>query len=1177
MYLSKLELFGFKSFAQRVNLKFDSGLTAIVGPNGCGKTNIVDAIRWVLGEQKTSVLRSDKMENVIFNGTRTRKPLGMSEVSITIENTKNILPTEYAEVTLTRRLYRNGDSEYLLNKVPCRLKDITDLFADTGMGSDAYSVIELKMIEQILSDNAEERRRLFEEAAGVTKYKQRRKQTFKKLETTAQDLSRVNDIVLEVEKKVASLERQAKKAEQAKQLRQELKTLEIELAERDIAELKKQIAPIQERLIQSENEKTELTAKIDALDAELEKKRLEIVEIEKRLAQSQRQLNEKLELITATEKQILANEERRKSLAESIERAKAESQRLEQRQVELAALRQSLAEERAKADATLRARRETLAAESAQLREREASLKRERESLEAKRRDSAKLANELSALRLQTESLKARLENFATQIARSQERKAILARQIAEREQAVEQGEAELRELQGALESAQSELANAKAERAALSERLAKAKESLLHLRAEERSKQNRIEFLKALLDRYEGLPEGAKFLDSEKGKRFGLGVLSDLIATDEQYKLAIDAALGDALAYYLSRTEAEAREAIAELKAADKGKLTFVVMEKLSATTTSETPNVDGLLRATSVVRCPDEARPVVARLLANVFLVESLEEAQSLSARYPTFTFATLSGELQSQEKLRGGSNKGAESLRIGKREELERLEAERAALASQIQALERDISIATESLNQIALQKFEQHLRDIERRIAATERRLAQQTFERSSFETESLSLDERIAFDQAESQKIQRDLSVLAPRLAEIDGALAELNRQIESERETVAASESALQSVAAKVRQAELETKAAEFEVEKIEARSQTLEIDSRNAARQLERLKDDIERAQEESFRLASESETMNANLRRLYAEKSESQAALSNIEGDYSILKSDVAQSEHRLRDLSRQREVASQMILEFQRAISQARLKEEHLRAVIQTEYGATLEAKEFDESAPFNRQEAEEKIASLKAKLRGLGAVNELALEEFEEEKKRLEFLTSQRQDLLDAEKQLRDTIDEINETAQAQFQKTFEQIRQNFINIFRELFNEGDEADLILQDADDKLEANIDIIAKPKGKRPQSISLLSGGEKTLTATALLFAIYLVKPSPFCILDEVDAPLDDANIDRFIRLIKKFSDETQFIIVTHNKRTMEACKTLYGVTMEEEGVSKLVAVRFADIEKT
>lgn len=1176
MYLSKLELFGFKSFAQRVHVKFDSGLTAIVGPNGCGKTNIVDAIRWVLGEQKTSVLRSDKMENVIFNGTRTRKPLGMSEVSITIENTKNILPTEYSEVTLTRRLYRNGDSEYLLNKVPCRLKDITDLFADTGMGSDAYSVIELKMIEQILSDNAEERRRLFEEAAGITKYKQRRKQTFKKLETTAQDLSRVNDIVLEVEKKVASLERQAKKAEQAKALRQELRALEIEFAERTLADLRKQIAPIQEKLAQSENEKIELTAKIDALDAETETKRVALIEIEKRLANLQRQLNEKLELVAATEKQVLANEERRKALAETIERAQAESQRLEQRQTELAAMRQSLAEERAQAEQTLQAHRQAFADESAQLAAREATLKEERLSLETKRRDSAKLADELSALRLRAESLKTRLENFATQIARSQERKTLLARQIEERKQAVEQGESELAELQRALETAQTELANATARRDSLSETLAKAKETLLNLRAEERSKHNRIEFLKSLLARYEGLPEGAKFLDAEPSKRFGLGVLSDLIATDEQYQLAIDVALGDALAYYLSRNEADAHAAIAALKSADKGKLTFIVLDNIAPSPSSETLNVDGLLRAVDVVRCADDVRPAVERLLSNVYLVSSLEEAQTLAARYPTLTFATLSGELRSQEKLRGGSSKGAESLRIGKREELERLEAERAAILSQIQDTERAVARATESLNQIALPALEQAVRDLERRISATEKRIAQQAFERASFEKETLSIDERIAFDQAESQKFQQELASVAPNVSALEASLLELNRQIERERDVVVASENALRSVAERVRQKELELKASEFEAEKLDAKAQSLELDARNAARQLERLKEEIERAQEERFRLGSELETMNANLQRLYAEKSDLRAALSTVEGDCSILKSDLAQSEQRLRDLTRQREVVSQMILEFQQAIAQAQLKEEHLRAVIQAEYGAELDAKAFDDGAPFNAQEAEEKIASLKTKLRNLGAVNELALEEFEEEKKRLEFLTSQRQDLIDAEKQLRDTIDEINETAQAQFQKTFEQIRQNFIAIFRELFNEGDEADLILQEAEDKLEANIDIVAKPKGKRPQSISLLSGGEKTLTATALLFAIYLVKPSPFCILDEVDAPLDDANIDRFVRLIKKFSRDTQFIIVTHNKRTMEACKTLYGVTMEEEGVSKLVAVKLDDIQK-
>jgi chromosome segregation protein len=1176
MYLSKLELFGFKSFAQRINVKFDSGMTAIVGPNGCGKTNIVDAIRWVLGEQKTSVLRSDKMENVIFNGTRARKPLGMSEVSITIENTKNILPTEYTEVTLTRRLYRNGDSEYLLNKVPCRLKDIIDLFADTGMGSDAYSVIELKMIEQILSENAEERRKLFEEAAGITKYKQRRKQTFKKLETTAQDLSRVSDIVLEVEKKVASLERQAKKAEQAKLVRTELKGLEIELAERTIADLQKQIAPLEEKHVQHENEKVELTAKIDALDAEVEQKQVDIIEIEKALSAQQRRYNEKVELITATEKQILSHEERRKALMESATRAQNEIEFVQQRYNDLHTLRQTLKADLEQAHLAVEAARRAFASESETLLEQEAMLKSERQSLEAKRHDSASRSEQIAALRLQSESLKARIENFNAQLARNEARQAVLARQIEERKQSIESGSAQLSDLQNALEMARTELADAQAKRAALLEAISKSKELLLDLRADERAKQSRIDFLNALLESYEGLPEGVKFLDAEKNHAFGLGALSDLIATDEHYKLAIDVALGASLAFYISRTESEAREAIASLKSADKGKLTFIVLEKLSDASISELPNVDGLRRAIDVVRCSDDVRLVARQLLSNVFLAESLEEAKSLSEQYPLATFATLSGELHAHATLRGGSNKGSETLRIGKREELERLESERAELLSQIQDLEQRIGSNTHALNHIDLVSFERNVRETEQRITTEEKRLSQQSFEQTSFEAELLSLDERIRFDKAESQKFNDDLTAVAPTLSTLERTLLELNHQIEIERETVSASEATVQKFVSAVRLKELELKESEFEVEKIETKRNAVEADTRNAQRQMERLSEEMTRAQEEHFRLGSELETMNINLQHLYAERTEMQAAISKVEGDYTIAKSDVVRRESELRDLTRRREVVSQMILEFQHALTQAKLKEEHSRTMIQTEYGVELEVRVFDESLPFNRDEAEEKVSVLKAKLRTLGAVNELALEEFEEEKKRLEFLTSQRQDLIDAEKQLRNTIDEINTTAQEQFQNTFNQIRQNFISIFRELFNEGDEADLVLEEAEDKLEANIEIIAKPKGKRPQAITLLSGGEKTLTATALLFAIYLVKPSPFCILDEVDAPLDDANVDRFVRLINKFSQETQFIIVTHNKRTMEACRMLYGVTMEEEGVSKLVAVKFDDFQK-
>jgi chromosome segregation protein len=1185
MYLSKLDLFGFKSFAQRINVKFDSGMTAIVGPNGCGKTNIVDAIRWVLGEQKTSVLRSDKMENVIFNGTRQRKPLGMSEVSLTIENTKNILPTEYTEVTITRRLYRNGDSEYLLNKVPCRLKDIHDLFTDTGMGSDAYSVIELKMIEQILSENNDERRKLFEEAAGITKYKQRRKQTFKKLETTAQDLSRVQDIVLEVEKKVVSLERQAKKAEQAREIKRELKTLEILLAERLIADLRAQITPLKEKIAKNDAEKIELTAKIDALDAALEKRRLEMIDVEKNLSMLQRELNAKSELVNATEKQIVSNTERKKLLSENIVRAKEQVELAERRAADLDDSRQTLTEDlKQKEELVLLAKR-LFKAESEKQQQLESERRTKREALEQTRRESAQLTDEANRLGLQAESLKTRIENFNAQIERGETRKRDISQLLTDRAAASDHAQIKMRELQQTLSTAQSELTSAKSQRESLSEKISALKEELLVTKSQENEKKSRAGFLQSLLESYEGLPEGVKALDAVEAKPYGFGVLSDLISTDEKYRVAIAAALGEAATYYVAPTRDAALAGAQTLRNLDKGKLTFLVLEKLSELNAAQTvtdtlfvskPESTAAVRALDVITCDDAVRPAVEYLCSRVFIAESGAQAEELSRTYPQQIFVTPEGERFSESTIRGGSMKENDGLRIGKRDELQKLDADQLTLREKITSLESELDQTADTMSRIILAEFEQATRRIEQDLMNEDKRLTQLAFERNAFESELKTIDERAQFDKAELQKITDDFQRIAPTLDEVEQKQTALAAALAQNEAALNGVEMSLQTVSASARQKEIEQKDAEFDVQRVQDRLRGTENEQKNVSTQLMRLTDEIDGAEEETFRLSSELETMNSNLQSLFTQKAEQEKSIGIVEGDYSRLKSDVVQEESSLRDFNRQREVISQMVMEFQQQLTQAELKEDHTRTVINTEYGIELDVKTFDEAEVFSRPESEEKVTEFKNKLRSLGPVNELALEEFDEEKKRLEFLTTQRNDLVDSEKQLRETIEEINKTANELFQKTFEQIRQNFIGIFRELFNEGDEADLVLEASEDPLEGNIDIIAKPKGKRPQAITLLSGGEKTLTATALLFAIYLVKPSPFCILDEVDAPLDDANVDRFVKLIDKFATDTQFIVVTHNKRTMEACRMLYGITMEEEGVSKLVAVKFDKVSQ-
>ncbi|MDX2129096.1 MAG: chromosome segregation protein SMC [Chloroherpetonaceae bacterium] len=1183
MYLSKLEVFGFKSFAQRINLRFDSGLTAIVGPNGCGKTNIVDAIRWALGEQKSSVLRSEKMENVIFNGTKARKPLGMSEVTITIENTKKILPSEYTEVAITRRLYRNGDSEYLLNKVPCRLKDIQNLFVDTGMGSDAYSVIELKMIEQILSENASERRKLFEEAAGISKYKQRRKQTFSKLETTSQDLARVKDIVIEVEKKVGSLERQAKKAEQAKSIRVELRGLEIDVAERTLFDLTKKKAPLQLSLNDEERKHTELTGLLAELDKEAGEKSVAVSDREKELSALQKELQYKQELVVQTEKQMLENETRRKSISELVARSEKESAFFRERISQILEEREKLnliLEEKSIERNEAKAALEKMQAE---YQEQGQALRESRSLLESTRTHRQRIANEISKLKLESQTFENRIESFETQIARQAERKAFLQSQLDSRASEVNALETRLAEAKLGLASAEEELSNAIVTRQSLEKEIAQKKEQLLQVRADYNSKNARIEFLRSLLESYEGLPEGVKFLDKQvlngNDRKYGLGTLSDLISTDEAYAMAVNAALGEAQNYYVSRSLPEALAAISELKSSSKGKLTFIVLDQIGDVPALQIP--EGFTSIESLIRSKNEIRPLLRLLLTNMVLAESLTAAQEAAKSQPGFTYCTPEGErFAANGVIRGGSFLATEGIRIGKREEMERLVSEKLRLEGELTELKSQIEDRSRRLESTTLILFEQKVRVANQSLNEIEKKLSQIHFEQKSYKDEITLIQTSEAADRAESEKLAIRLAEIEPVLRGKEKEEAEETEKLNIALESLTAEEREIELASEKVQRQNIQVKEAEYEVERIRTALNQNAQDEKNSERQIERAKSDIQNANEEAFRLSSELETMTKNLDLLTTERSTLRLRFDELEKGYSQMKGELTQAESKLREVSRSREVLTQITLTLQKELMQINLQEENLKQTIKNEYELELELKEFpeeeSETAQASKTEKAERVQTLKNKLRSLGGVNELALEEYEKEKERFEFLSTQQNDLLTAEKDLRQTIDEINKTAVDQFDKTFTQIRSNFVGIFRELFNEGDEADLVLQESDDPLEASIEIIAKPKGKRPQAITLLSGGEKTLTATALLFAIYLVKPSPFCILDEVDAPLDDANIDRFVKLIKKFAKETQFIMVTHNKRTMEAAGVLYGVTMEEEGVSKLVAARFNDFHQ-
>jgi chromosome segregation protein len=1176
MYLSRLEIFGFKSFAQKVELKFNGGITAIVGPNGCGKTNIVDAIRWVLGEQRTSVLRSDKMEDVIFNGTKFRKPLGMAEVSITIQNTKGILPMEYSEVTITRRLFRSGESEYLINKVPCRLKDIIDLFADTGMGANAYSVIELKMIEALLSEKAEERRKLFEEAAGVTKYKQRRKITYRKLEDVKNDLSRINDIIREVQKNVTSLERQAKKAEKYNQIAEELKAKEIELLEREFSELKRNLIYLEETLEIEKNKRYDVGTSLnqgeqllDVLKGELRTLELQIDEIYSKIESKTKELN-------STEQEIALLRERRKSAIERIEKISNEKTELQQ---QLYDLNQLLVEKKLNLEAIL-SEKEKL---QSQFYERKRALD-ELTKLVDEKRTGLKQLNEMliekissiSLKRNDIEKMKARMENLKGRLE-------VLSAEKTSYENEARSAEEELNLLLEKKAFLLNELANA--------ERILKEKENLrdkLRIEVEELQKKSfavqneigkrisKIDFLRDLIEKHVDLSEGAQFLVQNYNSNFKS--VSDVIDVDPQFSSAIESALGESAGYLIVDTVDEAEKAIEILKAQNKSKVTFICLEKIPENYASNFPvNGDGIIGwASETVLCDKKFKKVIDLLLDDFLLVKDKQSAINALRKYGSIKCVTLDGEIFTDEGLiKGGSTNGSTQSVIGKRRQIEILEGEVAKLKKELSSIQSEIEHKSRELEVINLKELYDAIREIQGAVSEVEKLISQAEYKK---ERARKSIDEI----ERERDELEREINSVADVLSKLEPEIGALER----EKEEI---EYNLSSATAEFEELERNWSEKAEEISELNIKLISIENEEKNIELEIKRIKEDIFKISKRINDYEVESDANKARIEEIDLNLSELGEKLSSLESEVTSLRGrlkeiqqlhsdklvEIQTLEMKIKEERAKYEEYISAMHDLEMKINEIKLRMENLKNKAMEEYQVEIGFKEFQDDKTFNIALLREEVEDLKAKLKALGPVNLLAFEDYQEEKKRLEFLISQRDDLIESEKTLTETIDEINTTAQKKFLETFERIKENFKKTFATLFGPDSEADIkLVPDEDgkvDPLESRIEIMAKPKGKRLQSIDLLSAGEKTLTAIALLFSIYLVKPSPFCVLDEVDAPLDDANIERFINLLKSFSNDTQFIIVTHNKKTMEAADTLYGVTMEEEGVSKIVSVKF------
>ncbi|XWN36901.1 MAG: chromosome segregation protein SMC [Balneola sp.] len=1171
MYISELNLQGFKSFAHKTKVGFDSGITSIVGPNGCGKSNIVDALRWVLGEQRPSLLRSSAMSNVIFNGTAKKKALGMAEVSLTFVNDKGILPIEYSEVTITRRLYRSGDSEYLINNTSCRLKDIMELFMDTGMGSDAYSVIELKMVEEILNDKNNDRRRLFEEAAGVTRYKDQRKRTLRKLDETRKDLQRVDDLLIELRKKTRSLEIQAEKAEKAKKYKVELESLDKGYTLHEFNKINEELEPLQVRIKNAEKEKKEIAAATEEFESSDEKARSDLQNKEKQQAEAQRHVSQLHNAIREADTSLRITKEKIQNEEKVI---KEYSKDIEQGEIDLKELMDLLSNSRSKLesfDDDLEKSSNTLEESKKQYSQIQQQYNRERHELYEIEVQLSEANNELNQLQTKRIKIESRLENTEGDLERIDD-------EIVDLNDEVDNLNGEQKLIEGKLDSLteerdglENELEGAREKRESFAEKQNEIKDELRTLQSRSASLESEINLMNELANSNEAFPSSVKYLiDKHRFEFKDLTTVSEIFDTDEKHAVALEAALGDALNYVVIKTLDEAQRAAKILKENKKGRATFIPLDQLAATYEVQ----DGSLF--DQVKSKREYSALKQLLLGNVLIADSVDGAYS-AIKNTSSLGVTYEGEVVTKSGFfQSGSKSKNAGIRVGLKDKIEKLEKEQAKTLKEISKLEEYLNQIVEKYEKLDVASLSQNLKEKEQEV----RRLEQQQHSLSSkvqvYQKNIGELVNRKDHLKTNEGSAQEELDSIQPKQKELQAKMLELDEKQNEKKDLLESLEEDRSIAQTRYNDAQLQHQDLKNKVENHERDVRRAETGINSVQ---SRIENRTKLTEESKARIESYTQQISSLEQELSDNqelKVEADEALKKAEEAASIQRGKINEFEKELKEARRRKEVNMELVHHLAMAKEKMEMQSQTLTDHVWETYGILMKQVEGEMPEDKTTDEVKQRISWLRQKLNNIGEVNALAIDEYKEEKERLDFYEGQIEDLNKAETQLLETIAEINETATERFNTTFEKIRTNFQEVFKTLFFEDDNCDLLIeQDVEDPLEAKIEILAQPRGKRPSGISQLSGGEKTLTAIALLFAIYLVKPSPFCVLDEVDAPLDDANIERFAKMIKSFSADTQFIIITHNKKTMSKAEMMYGVTMPETGVSRLVGVKMDDVE--
>lgn len=1181
MYLKRLELQGFKSFADKTILEFKPGITSVIGPNGSGKSNISDSIRWVLGEQSIKSLRGAKSEDIIFAGTQNRKSLGFAEASIVIDNSDGKLPIEYSEVTVTRKIYRSGETGYYINKVPCRLKDILELFMDTGIGKDGYSIIGQGKIDEILSNKSEDRRHIFEEAAGIVKYRVRKAESEKKLEQTKLNLLRINDIISEIESNIDPLKMQAEKAKQFLDLREELKNIEVGLFLYNIESYKEKLEQIVKDIEIMENHKQEEVEKQEKLQKNKDDLKIAIDNLTSKIEEVQNlgfESSNKIEKINSeisiSKERIINNNQNEERIKNEIKECEERIEELEEEKKQKVEKKDSLFSNKEKFEKELDEKQEELKRIMEKMSTKELEIEGKKQLLEKYTDEKYEKSSNINAQDVNYQNIQKRQNNLKLEISE------VISELDGQRDTKQELS-SKFFEIENKRSKLVNEIEEVSKQKQECENKINEFDISINKIVDEMRMKKSRLNFLIETEKEKEGYVKSVKSIliacDRDLNLKKGMhGVLANLISVDKKYETAIEMCLGASLQNIVTENEQDAKKLVEYLRKNNLGRASFLpittVKGKKIDKIKSKTNGVIGI--ASDLINTDKKYRQIVESLLGRTVIVDDMDTAINLAKQNSySFRIVTLKGDvINPSGAIQGGSVQTKTVNILGRSKEIEELKNNINLLDEKVKALQEDKVKYQESVSSVIekAKEFEKSLQEIDITYATEKQKI--------------LAIEEKIDSSQIRLSKLKQESKKNEEQKIEIQNNKEEEKRRIEEIELEVQKLNEVIQEFASLNKDNQKYVDDLNFDITNLKISVSSFDESGTSIDEMILRINQDIENNKKSI-------ENKNNELNVKNEENKELNNKITELNNEVIEIKNLVANSSTKVEELKASRLKNNEELAKIEKDISSQfdvieDLKEhcvkidvkktkleQDLEQVINTlweEYEITPN-NAGDYKKPDNVLTTQKQVNTLRNNIKDLGSINIDAIEEYKKTKERYDFMCEQRLDLDVTAGKLRKIIYDMTETMKNQFSEKFKQINKNFSEVFVELFG-GGKAELILNDEDNILECGIDIKVQPPGKKLQNMMLLSGGEKAFTAIALLFAILKINPAPFCILDEIEAALDDVNVYRYAEYLKKFSNDTQFLVITHRKGTMEAADTVYGITMEENGISKLLSMKLA-----